>query len=144
MNGLLLVSIVLAVANSANAQLIIGPATFKPANPTEMDTIQSTYILRSGGCVTTSSTTVIGTVVRTTVRVGGCFIGPPVFDNPAISGFGPLRAGTYIYEIYDGGEPQFVSSQPLVVAAAVPTISHRLLIALVLALGCVATLALKH
>jgi hypothetical protein len=136
------------VCRVALSQLIIGPATFTPNPPTSAGPIQATYILRSGGCVATSTTSVIGTVVRTTVTVGGCFFGPPTFDNPVVSGFGPLPAGTYTYEIYalypDGSPPQFISSQPLVVSAPIPALSMAALIALFFALLGVATIELKR
>src|SRR5258708_31726949 len=92
----------LFVALIARSQQIVGPATFSPANPSDANAIRATYVQRSVGCGITSSTTVTGTVVRTTVMVGGCLIGPPCcVDLPVSSFFGPLRAGTYTYEIYE-------------------------------------------
>ena len=94
-----------------------------------------------GRCGTSSSTVVMGTVVRTTVFVSGCVIGPPTFSSPLQSSFGPLPARTYtyeIYEIYEGGTPQFISTQPLVVSAAIATLSPTVLAFLVLALAAVA------
>jgi|SRR5581483_7632663 len=131
-------------AGNVLCQQVVGPATFTPSSPTAQDTIHATYSIVSAGCGTSSSTVVTGSVVKTTVSVSGCLIGPPPSTSSLQSTFGPLTAGTYtyeIYEVYEGGPPQFISTQPLVVSAAVP-LSRAGLAALVLAFAAVACLAL--
>ena len=134
------------VAVVASSQFITGPAVFSPANPTDAQQIRATYTA-PGLCGTSPSTVVSGTDVRTTVSVGGCLIGPPPFQTPASAFFGPLPAGTYtyeIYEVYEGGLPRFVSTQPLVVIASVPTLHPIALVALVLAFGSIAFFVLRR
>ena len=133
------------IAVTASSQLITGPAVLTPANATSADQIRATYTLTSAGCGTSSSTVVTGTVIRTTVFVSGCLIGPPPFPSPLQTSFGPLPAKTYtyeIYEVYEGGAPQFISTQPLVVTASVPTLSRSVLLALAAVLAGIAMFAI--
>src|ERR1700730_3599214 len=105
------------VSTVATAQQVVGPATFTPSAPTAQDVIRANYSIISAGCGTTSSTSVTGAAVRTTVAVFSCVIGPPPGSSPLQSSFGPLPIGTYsyeIYEAYEGGAPQLISTQPLV------------------------------
>jgi hypothetical protein len=143
---LLVSAILILLGRIAMSQQVVGPATFSPSAPTAQDTIRATYSIISAGCGTTSSTVVTGTFVRTTVFVSGCFIGPPPGSSPLQSSFGPLLIGTYTYEIdevYEGGAPQLISTQPLVVTAAVPTLSLAVLASLAVILAVVAMLALR-
>lgn len=74
-------------------------------------------------------------------------IGPPPFDVAVSSLFGPLPTGTHtyeIYEVYEGGPPQFVSTQPLVVSASIPALPPSALIALAFVLAGVAIFGLRH
>jgi hypothetical protein len=136
-----------AAQPAVSFQLITGPATFAPSNPTAADQIRATF-LGPGLCATTPSTVVTGTVVRTTVSISGCITGPPAFQESRNAFFGPLQAGTYSYELYEidnpGDPPQFVSTQPLVVApATIPGLRPAGLLTLVFALAGAGWLVLK-
>jgi len=145
--NLLLTGSLVLFASVAQSQQVVGPATFTPSGPTAQDTIQATYSLISAGCGTSSSTVVMGSVVRTTVFVSGCLIGPPPSTSYLQSTFGPIPSGTYsyeIYEVYEGGAPQLISSQPLVVAPAIPALSPAALAALAFVLVGVGFLAIRR
>ena len=141
-----LITILFLVAAQGSSQ-IIGPAVFTPANPTDVQQIRAAYTA-PGICGLNPTTVVNGTVVRTTVTVGGCVLGPPAFQITAYAFFGPLSAGNYTYELYevdlDSGNPtpRLVSSQPLVVTAAVPALSPAILFVLLLALAGIGWLTL--
>src|SRR5262249_1267123 len=128
--SLLVSAVLVSLGRTATSQQVVGPATFTPGSPTAQDPIRATSSLIQAGCGTGSSTLLTGTVVRTTASVSGCLIGPPPSTSPLQSIFGPLPAGTYtyeIYEIYEGGPPQLISTQPLVVSAAIPVLSPAVL-----------------
>jgi hypothetical protein len=112
-----------------------------------VDQIQATYTA-DGLCFTDPSTTVTGNLVRTTITISGCLVGPPSFTVPAHASFGPLPAATYTYEIYEknGGPPSFVSTQTLVVAAAtapVPVLSRTTMLMLALMLAGLGSFAVR-
>jgi hypothetical protein len=144
---LLVSGLLVLFARVAQSQLVVGPATFTPSAPTAQDTIHATYSLVSAGCGTSSSTALMGSTVRTTVFVSGCLIGPPPTTSSLQSTFGPIPSGTYsyeIYEVYEGGAPQLISSQPLVVAPAIPALLPAALAALAIVLVGVGFLALRR
>jgi hypothetical protein len=111
-------------ALTAHAQAVFPPAVFSPSTPTNLDQIQATFGV-AGACFIQSSTVVVGTTVRTTVSFTGCIFGPPAPTIPNQAIFGPLPPNTYTYELYftvNGGPPEFVSQQPLVVTQAPPPV----------------------
>ena len=116
-------ALLLAVAFSAAGQDVLPNATFAPTEPTDRDRIQSTIrLLGLGGCTITPSTTISGTTIRTTIRFHNCtgVGGPPPVTFHHREEFGPVAAGTYIYELYEiieNNSPNLVSQQALVVAA---------------------------
>ena len=104
--------------------------TVSPAAPTSNDFIMTTVDVFSN-CDTTDETLIDGNTLRTTIMYVACSPGPS-FPAPVTFTFGPVPAGTYVYEVYVGfaaaPPPELVSQQPLVVssapaAAAVPVLS---------------------
>lgn len=145
MRYIAMVALTCSVASLTSAQEVIGPATFSPPSPSDRDRIVATYT-GSGACTFTSTTLVNGNVVRTTVSVVGCIIGPPPAFTDETAAFGPLPAGKYTYELYEsyeGGPAVLRSSQELIVTTAVPTLSPVLL-GLLAASFCVVALAVLH
>jgi hypothetical protein len=137
----------LILATVASAQHVEGPVELSPTAPTERDQITVRFTVW-GFCGIERSTTVVGTLVRTTINLTGCIIGPPPGPSPNDAVFGPLPANTYTYELYftyEGGSPQLVSRQPLVVSAAppIPALSGLSLVVLTVALIGVALTALS-
>jgi len=64
-------------ARGAFGQYTLGDVHLSPAAPTDQDQIVVTYTA-IGACGSYTPLTVVsGTVIRTTVAVAGCFIGPP-------------------------------------------------------------------
>lgn len=142
----LVVAIGSGVAPTVSAQHVEGPVQLSPAAPSERDQITARFTVW-GFCGVERSTTVAGTLVRTTINLTGCIIGPPPGPSPNDAVFGPLPPNTYTYELYftyEGGPPQLVSRQPLVVSTAppIPTLSGFSLLALTVALLVVALTAL--
>lgn len=109
------------------------PLIFTPAVPTSADVIRTTIEVPAG-CSVSHATAVHGNVVRTTVSIRGCIVGPPPFPEYEEVALGPLPAGVYTYELYEtynDGPPYFIWQQPLVVnAVPVPTASTFALIAI--------------
>jgi hypothetical protein len=132
-------ALTLLLASTVHAQVLTAPAVFSPAAPRETDEIRARFDV-AGLCRFESTTVVAGTAVRTTTVITDCIVGPPQPLNHLEAVFGPLPAGTYMYEIYldYGGGPELRSTQPLVVAAvapAVPALSPHMLIACAIALA---------
>lgn len=129
---------VVAISLGARADI-----RFTPAAPTAADVISAEVDL-IGSCEVSSSTVVMGNVVRTTFTLTGCH--PIPISTPATVQFGPLAAGTYTYEAYqrvEGGPLEPLGSAPLVIgaapgAASIPVLESRMLFALAIGLAGVA------
>jgi hypothetical protein len=117
------------------------PATFLPAAPTSRDAIRAVFEIP--GCIPIGVTSIVGTVIREDIMLS-CTQGPPPITIRYFSGFGPLPANTYTYEIYfdyrRGDPPLLRSTQQLVVTEAVeiPTLSDTVLLMMGVALAYVA------
>src|SRR5207253_11114640 len=115
---LFLILLTLSVTAPGSSQ-VIGPATFTPNPPTSGGPIKASFIFH-GSCLAVPTTSVSVSVVRTTVTIGNCAVGPPPVDVPVVAGFGPLAPGTYTYELYtvyqNGQTFTLVATQPLTVA----------------------------
>lgn len=79
------------------AQVPWPPASLEPAVPTSADVLQATFSIPS--CTPVSTTTINGSVVRTTTVLQSCIFTNP-FQNIEVHTFGPLPPGNYTYEIY--------------------------------------------
>lgn len=119
------------------------PAVLTPASPTSSDIITASVVVLP--CDRTLTTTVTGSLVRTTVSMPDCgiIILPPLIRDTTT--FGPLPAGSYTYEVYHdfGGTdpPTLVSRQQfLVQAPPIPALSTWGLIAMAAGLALVALL----
>jgi hypothetical protein len=112
--------------------------TLTPSVPTAAD-VMTARIEVPSGCTVTTSTSVIGNVVRTDVHIKDCLAGPPPVPAHAQATFGPLPAGAYTYLVYfqEGGAP-FLRDQLqfLVQPLAIPMLDVTSLV--VLAFGMVA------
>src|SRR5688500_10836775 len=108
-----------------SAQSFGPPAEFVPPAPTERDEIWATiFNVPNGFCEIEPSTVVAGSVIRTTIPVDICIIGPPPIFVTVAAPLGRLPANTYTYEVYlDFGDgPVLRSRQTLIVAAALDPI----------------------
>jgi hypothetical protein len=127
------------------AMPVIADAAIQPPAPIAGEFITA-FIDIPGPCGTTSSTSVVGSLIRTDVRIEGCLV--PGFIVVLTEPIGALPAGTYTYEDYrgdDGGPLVLQSRQPIVVAAAptaVPLATTESLVVLALALVAIAFVAL--
>ena len=139
--------ILLILASDAAATVLTSPATFVPSKPASTDVVRAEFTV-SSPCfgIASTSTEVIGTVVRTTVASPGCVGLPPVLITQ-FAGFGPLSPGTYSYEIYlkyPDDSLEFRSSQELVVAPPIPILDTLSLLLLATVLAAIALTVLKN
>lgn len=137
-----------AFAFAAGSQVLLGPAQLTPATPTQADVIEALIPVQvPGACSPERSTTVTGTIVRTTLVFTGCAvtIGMPI-TIPVT--FGPLQPNTYTYEIYlatdDNPTPTLRSTQTFTVTGPIPTLSPASLLALAAIIAVSAISAMRH
>ena len=129
MNSVKIIALALTfvAATIARGQEFIPPVTFVPSAPTEADAIAG-RILFQGPCGIIPTTERSGMTIRTTLAVIGCGFGPPTAPTNQQFPIGQFPSGTYSFELYwtyEGGPPELILQQPLIVAAtAVPLISR--------------------
>jgi hypothetical protein len=95
-----------------------------------------------------ATTVVSGAIIRTTIAEEGCFPGPPPLTHTIETTFGPLPAGTYMFEIYQQSDVQpriLIHSQQLVIVGAqVPALDEYGLAGLAALLAIAAVVAIRR
>jgi hypothetical protein len=105
------------LAPGAAAQVVWALAVFSPDAPTNLEVVRATFLVPAG-CGVESATVVEGLTIRTTVTLSDCPAGPPLLPVSRFVDFGPLPAGSYLYEIVfesDDSPPEIRSQQTLTV-----------------------------